>query len=199
MKRLIDIVGAAVGLVVLAPLLAGLAIVVKLDSPGPTLFLAPRVGRHGRRFRMLKFRSMVVAAPSMSAVLTTPSDDPRITPVGRCLRRYNLDELPQLLNVLWGQMSLVGPRPEDPRYVRLFTERELPILSVRPGMTDLASVWIRDKGKLVLGAEDPERVYLERIRPEKIRLQLEYVRTRSLWLDLKILAWTIGVELERFH
>ncbi len=140
---------------------------------------------------MLKFRTMVVNADQLGGP-STPEDDPRITRVGHFLRKCKLDELPQLINVLKGEMSVVGPRPEVPEYVGMLTEDEKLILSVQPGMTDWASIWNADEGTVLAGSEDPERVYLERIRPEKIRLQLAYVRQRSLRVDLRIIGQTIA-------
>lgn len=130
-----------------------------------------------------------------TGIYTTPNDDPRITRMGRVLRKYNIDELPQLINVLKGEMSIVGPRPEIPEYVEMFTKEEEAILTVRPGITDWATVWVRDKGALVAGNEDPERVYMEMIRPEKLRRQLEYVRNHSLWIDFRIMVKTLKVHL----
>lgn len=190
---------SATALAVLAPLFGVIAVCIKLDSPGPVFFRAPRVGRGHRLFRPFKLRTMVVDAPTLSGVVSTPADDPRITRVGRIVRRFNLDELPQLINVLKGEMSIVGPRPEVPQYVAMFTEEEQAILSVRPGITDWATLWIRDKGALLAGAEDPERIYVERIRPEKLRLQLEYVRRRTIWIDFVIMARTFKTHLlDRF-
>lgn len=122
---------------------------------------------------------------------STADDDPRITGIGRFLRKYKLDELPQLINVLKGEMSLVGPRPEVPHYVDMFTEEEKAILSVRPGITDWASIWNSDEGALLEGSLDPEKTYMERIRPEKVRLQLKYIKERSFWIDLKIILQTL--------
>jgi len=138
---------------------------------------------------MMKFRTMVANADRIGGS-STPDDDPRITRVGRWLRRYKLDELPQLVNVLKGEMSIVGPRPEVPEYVAMLTEDEREILSVRPGMTDWASIWNSDEGAALAGSDDPERTYLEKIRPEKIRLQREYIRRRSFWVDMRIIGRT---------
>ena len=199
-KRAFDVVVAALALVALAPLFLILAVLVKLDSPGPVIFASVRVAQGGKPFRLYKFRSMVVDAQSISNVLTTPTDDPRITRLGKILRRFALDELPQIANVLKGEMSFVGPRPEVPSYVALFTDEEAAvILSVRPGITDWATVWIGDKGKLVVGSADPEKIYVERIRPEKLRLQQEYVKHRTFWIDMQILAKTAGVVIARIR
>jgi len=190
MTRLCEVALSAFALLILAPVFVLVGLLIKLDSPGPVFFRQARVGRYGRPFRIFKFRSMVVDADRLGGS-STPADDRRITRIGEWIRRLNLDELPQFLNVLKGDMSIVGPRPEVPQYVALFSEAEMPILSVRPGMTDWATLWNIDEGAVLAGAEDPERVYLERIRPEKIRLQLEYVKRRTIWVDVVILIQTV--------
>ena len=146
---------------------------------------------------MYKFRTMVVNADKIGGP-STPADDPRITRIGRWLRRFNLDELPQFLNVLKGEMSIVGPRPEVPQYVAMFTEEERLILTVRPGITDWATLWIRDEGKILAGSNDPEKTYMEKIWPEKHRLALQYIRKHSLWVDLEIMLKTLKVLFDRF-
>lgn len=178
------------------PVLLFLAVAIRLDSPGPGFYRGVRVGRGGRRFRIFKFRTMVVNADRIGGP-STADDDPRITRVGKVLRKFKLDELPQLLNVLSGDMSFVGPRPEVPFYADRFTPEERAILSVRPGITDWASLWNSDEGAFLAGAADPEQVYLERIRPEKIRLQLRYIRESSLAVDLHILYQTVLTVLGR--
>lgn len=195
-KRLFDAAAAFVGLLLLLPVLVGIAVWIKLDSEGGILYRGLRAGRYGKLFRICKFRTMVVEAEKLGGP-STADDDPRITKAGKFLRKYKLDELPQLLNILKGEMSLVGPRPEVPLYTALFTEEEQAILSVPPGITDFASLWNPDEGALLAGSEDPEKTYLEQIRPQKIRLQLEYVRTRSFWVDLKIIAATLRTVLRR--
>ena len=190
LKRGLDLLISSVAIAVLSPLLLVIALAVKVGSAGPALYRGVRVGVGGRRFRMLKFRTMVVGADGLGGPSTADAD-PRITPVGQYLRRYKLDELPQLINVLKGEMSLIGPRPEVPQYVAMFTEEERQILAVRPGITDLATLWNADEGAVLAGADDPERAYLELIRPRKIQLQLEYVRGRSCRIDLWILWQTI--------
>jgi lipopolysaccharide/colanic/teichoic acid biosynthesis glycosyltransferase len=190
LKRAFDLVLATLALVCLSPLLLLVAIAIKLDSRGPMLYRGIRIGRHGVPFRLSKFRTMVSDADRISDVVSTPVDDPRITRVGRVLRHLNVDELPQFFDVLIGRMSIVGPRPEVPRYVAMFTEEQRHILDVRPGITDWASLWVGDKGIRLRGEREPETVYMESIRPEKLRLQLEYVRTRSLWVDIVIVART---------
>ena len=196
LKRFFDILLSALGLILLAPLLALLAMAIKKSSSGPVLYRGIRVGRGGKLFRMLKFRTMVTNAEALGGSCTS-DDDPRITSIGHRLRKYKLDELPQLFNVLRGEMSFVGPRPEVQQYVAMFSEEEKQILRVRPGITDLATLWDSDEGALLAGSSDPERTYLETIRPEKIRLQLEYVRQRSLLLDFRIVCSTVVLVLRR--
>jgi lipopolysaccharide/colanic/teichoic acid biosynthesis glycosyltransferase len=197
LKRIFDITVAMIGIVVLSPLLISIAFLLKLGSPrGRILYSGERVGRYGKRFRLLKFRTMVAHADSMGGP-STPDGDPRVTHLGRVLRKYKLDELPQLWNVLAGQMSFVGPRPEVPQYASLLTEQEQDVLSVRPGITDWASLWNCDEGAALAGSEDPERTYLEKIRPVKVALQLEYVRSQSFRTDLAILFRTIAALIFR--
>src|SRR5438309_5775172 len=159
-KRVVDVVLSVLSLLVLAPLFLIVAACSKLDSPGPVFCRAVRIGRHHRSFRPYKFRTMVVDAQQRSRVVSTPTDDPRITRAGRVIRRFNLDELPQFINVLEGEMSIVGPRPEVPQYVDLFTDEEKAILSVRPGITDWATLWVRNEGEILEGSDDPERAYM---------------------------------------
>jgi lipopolysaccharide/colanic/teichoic acid biosynthesis glycosyltransferase len=195
LKRLFDVVVSFVTLLLLAPLFALVAILIKLDSPGPVFFRGQRVGRFGKPFRIYKFRTMVANAEKLGGP-STSADDPRITRVGRWLRRFNLDELPQFINVIKGEMSIVGPRPEVPEVVALYPDEEREaVLSVRPGITDWATIWIGNEGERLRGSPDPHRKYLEEIWPEKRRLQLEYVRRQSLWTDFKIMALTLKVHL----
>jgi lipopolysaccharide/colanic/teichoic acid biosynthesis glycosyltransferase len=188
-KRLFDLVVAAVGLTLVAPVLVSIAVMVKLCSRGPVLYRGVRVGLDGKLFAMLKFRTMVVNAESLGGSATA-ADDPRITTVGKFLRRYKLDELPQFLNVLLGDMSLVGPRPEVQKYVDLYSLEEKAILTVRPGITDWASIWNSNEAAVLEGSRDPEKAYEELIRPTKLALQLLYVQNHSLLVDLKILFHT---------
>lgn len=198
LKRAFDTVVSAVAMVFLCPVFLVIAGLIKVNSPGPVFFRGVRVGRQGREFRIVKFRTMVANADKIGGP-STPADDPRITRMGRFIRRFNLDELPQLLNVFKGEMSIVGPRPEVPQYVALFTEEEKQIVSVRPGITDWATLWIGNEGKILAGSADPERVYFEKLWPEKHRLQLEYVRRQSLWVDCQIMLKTLKVHLlDRF-
>ncbi len=192
LKRSCDVAASALGLVLLFPVLAAFAALIKLKSPGPVFYRGVRVGRFGKLFRIFKFRTMVVNAEQLGGS-STADGDPRVTPVGRFLRKYKLDELPQLLNVLKGEMSLVGPRPEVMQYVAMFSAEEKAILSVAPGITDWASIANSDEGARLAGSPDLEKTYLEKIRPEKIRLQLEYVRKRSFGTDMRILLETFKV------
>lgn len=189
LKRFVDFVGSALALVVLSPLLAFIAFRIKGFDGGPVLYAGKRVGKNGRSFDMYKFRSMVLNADKIGGS-STPDDDPRITPVGRFLRRYKLDELPQLLNVVKGDMSLVGPRPQVQWAVDLYTPEQREVLTVPPGITDYASVRFPNEGEILKGSTDPDRDYMEKIHPEKMRLSLEYVRNRSLLTDFKVLAQT---------
>lgn len=188
-KRLFDITVASLALAVLAPVLILIALLVKLASPGPVLYRGRRVGLGGELFSMLKFRTMVVNAESLGGSATA-ADDPRLTASGKFLRRYKLDELPQLFNVLAGTMSLVGPRPEVQKYVSLYSPEERAILTVLPGITDWASIWNSNEGSVLEASREPEKTYEELIRPTKLALQLLYVRNHSLLTDLKILVHT---------
>jgi lipopolysaccharide/colanic/teichoic acid biosynthesis glycosyltransferase len=189
-KRLFDLSVSVISLILLSPVFLVISIIIKLSDGGPVLYKAPRVGRKGKIFRMYKFRTMVVNADKIGGS-STSNDDPRITGIGKRLRKYKLDEIPQLINVLTGEMSIVGPRPEVKYYTDMFTEGEKIILNVKPGITDYASVWNPDEGKILEGSTDPEKTYFEEIRPEKIRLQLKYVNEQSFWVDLKIILLTI--------
>jgi lipopolysaccharide/colanic/teichoic acid biosynthesis glycosyltransferase len=190
LKRLLDITVSAIGLAVTSPLLLALAIMIKCGSKGPVFYRGERVGRLGKPFRIYKFRTMTADAEKLGGP-STAADDPRLTKTAGFLKKYQLDELPQLINVLRGKMSLVGPRPEVKMYVNMFSKEEKAILSVRPGMTDYASLWNFHEGELLQGSADPEKTYMEKIRPEKIKLQLKYVRERSVWVDFKIIFKTI--------
>ena len=191
MKRLFDIVAAAAGLIVLCPLFAIIAVLIKWDSDGPVFFRQSRIGRHFRPFFIYKFRTMLSDAPAIGPLLTV-GDDPRITRVGRWLRRTKLDELPQLINILTGDMSFVGPRPEVERYVRLFRTEYAEILQVRPGITDLASLKYRAESTLLARSPRPEEEYVTRILPDKLRLGQQYVRELSLGRDVMLIARTLA-------
>lgn len=190
LKRTFDILFASTALVLLLPLLVLFALAVTITSPGGAFFRQVRVGRHGRPFRLLKFRSMRPGSEALGQ-LTIGGRDPRITGVGRFLRSTKLDELPQLWNVLKGDMSVVGPRPEVPRYVALYTAEQQVVLSVRPGITGMASLDYVDENELLARSTDPERTYVEEVMPVKLALDLRYVRERSFALDLRIIAATL--------
>ncbi|OWQ46223.1 sugar transferase [Roseateles noduli] len=191
-KRLFDILCAGVGLLLLSPLLLVVAAWIKLDSRGPVMFRQERVGRFGRPFRIHKFRTMRVDAPSLGPQITI-GDDARITRSGRWLRASKVDELPQLWDVLRGAMSLVGPRPEVPRYVALYpAELRALVLSVRPGITDPASLSFRNESELLAQAADPEREYVEVVMPMKLGLAADYVRNASLMGDIRLILATLG-------
>ncbi len=190
MKRAIDVLGAAGGLLLLSPLLAVIAVLVKLSSPGPVFFRQQRMGRGMQPFWILKFRTMVQDAESRGRQITIGDDD-RITSVGRWLRKAKLDELPQLINVLKGEMSLVGPRPEVPRYVHMFPDDFREVLTVRPGITDPASITFRDEAAVLAAAGDPDAEYVQRILPQKLRLAKDYVRRSSVRHDLSLVRQTL--------
>lgn len=189
MKRLFDIIVAGAGLLLLAPLFAGVAALIKLDSPGPVFFKQKRIGRGFCPFWIYKFRTMRHDAPENMQL--TVGADWRITRIGGFLRRSKLDELPQLFNVLVGDMTLVGPRPEVPRYVEAFHRDYQEILTVRPGLTDLASLKYRDEAALLGQSADPEQEYLHRVLPDKIRLGKEYIRCSSLAFDMNLIVKTV--------
>ena len=191
-KRLFDLVVASLGLLLLVPLLVAIAIWIKLDSPGPVFYRQQRVGRDGRLFRIHKFRTMLAAPSGVEPPLITIGADPRITRAGATLRRTKLDELPQLIDVVRGDMSLVGPRPEVPRYVALYPDAlRAKVLSVRPGITDLASIEYRDESALLARAADPEREYVEVVMPAKLRAAARYVDEMSLATDVRVLGSTL--------
>jgi lipopolysaccharide/colanic/teichoic acid biosynthesis glycosyltransferase len=192
--RLLDIVASLLGLLLLSPLFLVVAILVKLSSPGPVLYRGQRVGKDGRRFRLYKFRTMVVNADQAGPGITTAGDH-RITRVGRWLRHTKLDELPQLFNVLLGDMSLVGPRPEDPRYLRHYTPEQRRLLSVRPGITSPASLHYRHEEHLLAGP-DWERTYVEQVLPAKLAIELAYLPRRTLRSDVAVIWRTL---LALFH
>jgi lipopolysaccharide/colanic/teichoic acid biosynthesis glycosyltransferase len=195
-KRVFDLVLATAGLIALSPALIAIAAWVRIDSPGAALFRQERVGRHGRPFTMLKFRTMRAAPPGAGSLLTA-ADDARITRAGRFLRRTKVDELPQLLNVVRGEMSLVGPRPEVGRYVELYPPAvRARVLSVRPGITDYAALEFRDESVL-LGTTDPEAAYISTILPQKLALYERYVADQSLRTDLRLIVLTIQALIRR--
>jgi lipopolysaccharide/colanic/teichoic acid biosynthesis glycosyltransferase len=197
LKRVFDIAFALCALLISAPVLVAVALWIKLDSRGSVLFRQERVGSQGRLFKIYKFRTMRMDSDGAGAQITV-GVDPRITRAGTFLRRYKLDELPQFVNVLAGDMSVVGPRPEVPRYVAMYPSdaRHL-ILSVRPGITDLASVAYRDESALLAGAENPEAFYIQVVMPAKLRHGVLYVQKRSLWFDVLIIWRTVSAIFSR--
>lgn len=193
-KRLVDVGLSLVALAFFAPFLIAVAFLIWAHDRGPVFYRANRVGRHGRLFTMLKFRTMVMNADKLGAS-STADDDPRITRLGKFLRRCKLDELPQLFNVLFGSMSLVGPRPQVKWAVDLYSPEERKVLEVQPGITDYASLHFPNEGEILKGSTDPDRDYMEKIHPHKMSLALQYVRDRSLATDLKILGQTAATVL----
>lgn len=191
MKRCFDVVVSVLLLIVLAPVLALVACSVWCDDPGPIIFRQLRVGRYDHPFYIFKFRTMRQQMPVPGHTHVTAQNDPRVTRVGKVLRATKLDEFPQLINVLRGEMSLVGPRPESPRYVSYYTPEQREVLNVRPGITGPASIVFRHQERLLAGAPDVEEYYITTVMPIKIGINLEYVRNYSFWRDVKILALTV--------
>lgn len=190
LKRLFDLTCSAIGIVILSPIFLVLWILIKIESKGPALFKQTRVGKNNVDFKLYKFRSMFINAESKGQ-LTVGMRDPRITKVGYYLRKFKLDELPQLFNVFEGSMSLVGPRPEVRRYVDHYTAEQLKVLNVRPGITDYASILFINENELLAQAENPEQYYIEKIMPEKLRINLEYVVKPTLYNDIKLIFNTL--------
>ena len=190
-KRLFDILFSGCGLLLLGPAFLGLALLVKLADRGPILFRQRRVGQGGKLFWILKFRSMVVGAERLGLSVTRDGD-PRITRIGRFLRKTKLDELPQLWNVWRGEMSFVGPRPEVPHYVGKYSEAQKRVLALKPGITDLATLAFRNEEELLRTAPDSERFYLDYCIPRKIELNLAYAKSANVWEDIKIILRTLG-------
>ncbi|MFD0680812.1 MULTISPECIES: sugar transferase [unclassified Paenibacillus] len=189
-KRTFDIVLSAAAIIMLLPVYIVICITIKLDSKGPVIFKQIRVGRYNRLFYIYKFRTMVTDAEKLGKQITI-GVDPRITKTGHFLRKYKLDELPQLFNVLKGDMSFVGPRPEVPRYTELYTDEQMRVLHTRPGITDYASIKYSDESSILDKSEDPEKTYIEEIMIDKLNLNLHYIETRSLWVDIKIIIATL--------
>lgn len=189
MKRFFDLVASGLGLLVLSPLFLVLAVWIKCDSKGPVFYRQVRVGRNNRDFRLYKFRSMRVGSDK-KGLITIGGHDPRVTRSGYYIRRYKLDELPQLINVFAGNMSLVGPRPEVRKYVDLYTPEQMHVLDVRPGITDLASIRYRNENELLEWADDPDRYYVDVIMQDKLRINLEYVADHSFLKDIKLIGMT---------
>ena len=189
MKRLFDILVSFIGLIIISPIFLILGIWIKLDSKGPIFYKQIRVGRGNRDFFLYKFRSMRVGADK-SGLITVGGRDPRVTRSGYYIRKYKLDEFPQLINVLKGDMSLVGPRPEVRKYVEMYTPEQMHVLDVRPGITDLASIRYRNENELLEKAEDPDKYYIEVIMQDKLRINLEYVKNHSFLYDIKLIFGT---------
>lgn len=189
MKRAFDIVASGLGLIILSPLFAVLAIWIKADSPGPVFYRQIRVGKNNRDFRLFKFRSMRPDSDKLG-LITVGGHDPRVTRSGYYIRKYKFDELPQLINVFIGDMSLVGPRPEVRKYVEMYTADQMRVLSVRPGITSLASIRYRNENDILAAADDPDRAYIEQVMPDKIAIDLEYVGRASLWNDICLIFST---------
>ena len=189
-KRIFDLICSTLGLIILSPILIIIAIRIKTDSDGPVFFKQIRIGEKNREFEILKFRTMVVDAEKLGRQITVGNDS-RITKIGAFLRKYKLDELPQLINVFKGDMSLVGPRPEVPRYVKLYNNEQKKVLEVKPGITDLASIRYRDENDLLGEAENPDEFYINIIMPDKLALNLEYINKNNIFLDIYIIFKTI--------
>lgn len=191
-KRFVDVVISAIGLLLLSPFFLLLALVIKLDSHGPVFYRGERVGLHGRSFKIYKFRTMVADAERKGAA-STSTTDLRVTRSGRFIRKFKFDEFSQLINVFLGEMSLVGPRPEVQKFVDRYTPEEKVILTVRPGITDWSSIKFHNEGEIIeaSGIPDADEAYEKLIRPEKLRLQLKYVKERNLWVDIKIVVSTV--------
>lgn len=196
MKRVFDVMASGLGLLLLSPLFLIIAIWVKADSPGPVFYRQTRVGRGNRDFRLFKFRSMGVGSDK-KGLITVGGRDPRVTRSGYYIRKYKLDELPQLINVFIGDMSLVGPRPEVRKYVDLYTPQQLHVLDVRPGITDLASIRYRNENELLEQAADPEQYYREVVMQDKLRINSEYIADRSFFKDIKIIFLTFWAIVKR--
>jgi len=188
-KRIFDVTASGLGLLLLSPLFLIVAIWIRLDSPGPVFYRQTRVGRYNKDFRLLKFRSMRVGSDK-KGLITVGGRDPRVTRSGYYIRKYKLDELPQLINVFKGDMSLVGPRPEVRKYVDLYTPEQLHVLDVRPGITDMASIRYRNENELLEQAADPEQFYRDTVMQDKLRINLEYVSDHSFFKDIKIILMT---------
>ncbi|MCB0723885.1 MAG: sugar transferase [Ignavibacteriae bacterium] len=190
LKRIFDVVVSFTGLVILSPFLIIIAIIVVIDSKGGVFFLQDRVGKNGKVFKIIKFRTMT-AGSDKESLLTIGQKDSRITRAGYFLRKFKIDEIPQLINVLKSDMSFVGPRPEVEKYVALYNEEQLKVLTVRPGITDFASIQYKDESTLLANADDPEIFYISDVMPTKLKLNIDYINNRNFMLDVKIIFKTI--------
>jgi lipopolysaccharide/colanic/teichoic acid biosynthesis glycosyltransferase len=193
LKRLFDIIFSTLGLLILSSLFLLVAILIKLDSRGPVFFRQERVGKDEKIFKIYKFRTMIDKAWEKGTPITTQENDPRITHIGKFLRKYKLDELPQLFNVIKGEMSLVGPRPEIPQYVALYTPEQKKILSVKPGITDFASLEYINENEILSKAKNWEKTYINEIMPTKLALNLKYIKNHSVFLDFIIILKTLKI------
>ena len=191
MARIFDVLASILGLIVLSPLFLILAIFIKLDSKGPVYYKQQRVGKNNEDFLLYKFRTMGIGADQKGPLITVGNDDNRITKIGGFLRKYKIDELPQLINVLVGDMGLVGPRPEVRRYVDLYSENQMQVLQVKPGITDVASIEFSDENELLKQQTNPEEFYINEVMPRKLELNLQYLKKRSLYSDMKVILDTI--------
>lgn len=189
MKRIFDIVSSGIGLILLSPIFLFLAIWIKIDSQGPVFYKQVRVGKNGKDFKIFKFRSMRQGSDKQG-LITVGGRDPRVTNSGYYIRKYKLDEFPQLINVFIGDMSVVGPRPEVRKYVDLYNEEQVRVLTVKPGITDIASIKYRNENELLEKAEDPDKMYIEVIMPDKLNYNLEYIEKQSFIYDLKLIFMT---------
>lgn len=194
-KRIFDFTVSLIGIIIISPILLVISILIKLGSKGPILFKQIRVGKNGKPFKIFKFRTMVVDAEKKGMQITVGRDS-RITKSGHVLRKTKLDELPQLFNVLTGEMSFVGPRPEVPRYVEMYDENQKNILKVRPGITDLASIEYRNENDILAKSSDPEATYINEIMPKKIELNIEYLKNMSVLYDIKLIIRTVLVVIK---
>jgi lipopolysaccharide/colanic/teichoic acid biosynthesis glycosyltransferase len=195
-KRLFDWVASCIGLVLLLPVFIIVGVLIKLESSGPVFYFQERVGKNKKLFKLFKFRTMHLHADQLTAI-TVGARDPRITRVGLFLRKYKIDELPQLINVFKGEMSLVGPRPELEKFVKLYDQDQLRVISVKPGITDYASIEFRNENGMLEGKADPVDFYIREIMPVKLKLNLKYIGEQSFWVDLKIIFKTIFLILSR--
>ena len=191
MKRLFDIISSGIGILILAPILTIIALIILISSKGGILYKQSRVGKNGIDFFILKFRTMLVDSDK-KGLLTVGDRDPRVTKIGYYLRKSKLDELPQLFNVLIGQMSLVGPRPEVRKYVSLYSKEDMEVLTVKPGITDYASIHFRNENEILKGAKDPEKKYIDEIMPIKLNLNKKYISEKGFIKDIKIIFSTIA-------
>lgn len=195
-KRIFDIVMSVFLIVLFSPLLLATFIVIKLDSPGKALFLQDRVTQNGKIFKVFKFRTMVENAESLGSQVTT-GEDPRITKCGRWLRKFRIDEVPQLFNILKGELSFVGVRPEVPKYVKKYTPEMFATLLLPAGVTSMTSIMYKDESKLLEGAENPDKTYVEEILPEKMKYNLEYIKNFNFWYDIKVMVKTVFAVIKK--